>query len=321
MKIILYLCLLLMTCSGNVVAQDQDHSPKTPERKTLKVLGIGNSFTGNVSKYIKQIFEADGRYQLDFGLAVIGSCSLERHWRHVEEHQANPEKGKHYWGKSLKDMLSGKQWDVVTMQQYSWLSDKAESYQPYGNNLAAFIRKHAPQAKIMIHQTWSYRADDAPLQGKLAQDYPNAADPQKEMWKNLRAAYLQLAQDTQADAIIPVGDAFQAARSLDNWGFKIDPNFNYTAEAKHPELPDQTHSLTIGISWKTNRKGKWKRVVDTHHAGRIGEYLAGLVWFETIVGSPPQGQIFIPKELTETDAKLMQSVAHKVVAAHNNNEH
>jgi hypothetical protein len=51
-------------------------------------------------------------------------------------------------------------WDYVTIQQASIKSHDFSTYQPHAGFLRDLITKHAPQAKLLIHQTWAYRVDD-----------------------------------------------------------------------------------------------------------------------------------------------------------------
>ena len=109
--------------------------------KKVKVLGIGNSFLGNATVYKNKLNAEDPANKLIVGVALIGGCSLEKHWKLVEAHEKNPNdpKGKPYrMGKkkaSLKEMLRSNKWDYVTIQQLSNLSDRPETYMPYAENL------------------------------------------------------------------------------------------------------------------------------------------------------------------------------------------
>jgi hypothetical protein len=63
---------------------------------------------------------------------------------------------------------------VVTLQQASHLSFQYDTYTPYLSNLAAFVRQHAPTARIMIHQTWAY--EDGSERLFTVAGYERAAD-------------------------------------------------------------------------------------------------------------------------------------------------
>jgi len=83
-------------------------------------------------------------------------------------------------------------------------------------------------------------------------------------------------------------------------------------ESQYPALPDQTHSLHSGYSWKKTGD-KWKLNMDGHHAGTAGEYLAAAVWYETIFSKSIVGNEFMPKQLTKKDIITLQRIAHETV--------
>ena len=104
---------------------------------------------------------------------------------------------------SLEEALLNRNWDVITIQQVSSLSGDYETYQPYLNELIAFVRRMSPKAKIAIHQTWAY-APESPRFGTTL----NFTNP-NEMYIALKDAYSKAAADIKADFIIPSGELFQ----------------------------------------------------------------------------------------------------------------
>jgi len=97
---------------------------------------------------------------------------------------------------------------VVTIQQVSHLSPRYETYQPYAGTLINYIHQYAPQAEILIQETWAY-PEDCPRYGDP--HYAGLKNPQT-MHQNVQAAYRQLSADSGL-RLIPVGDAFQSELS------------------------------------------------------------------------------------------------------------
>lgn len=129
----------------------------------------------------------------------------------------------------------------------------------------------------------------------------------------LRNAYHTIAKELGV-AIIPSGDALYLADTDPKWGFagadaKFDPK-----KAKSPELPDQTHSLHVGWSWK-KKDGKTTLGMDGHHANAVGEYLGACVFYEVLYGESVVGNSYVPKGLDAEYVKFLQETAHKAVAA------
>ena len=303
---------LLIILSLNLSAQEKNveksASAVTPV-KQIKLLAIGNSFSGNTTKYLNDIVKSSGNCELVFGHAMIGGCPLERHWNLACKNDANPEdpEGKPYSYKGkklgLREMLMAEKWQYVTIQQYSLISYKVETYRPFAKNLYDYIKKYAPDAEVVVHQTWAYRSDDKDL-------YKEGFNAVK-MYQQLMEAYYTIAKELGC-RVIPVGSAFQLAYESPEWEFKTDPDFDY-ANPKYPDLPKQLHSLNVGYSWKTTGETR-KLGVDTHHANSAGEYLGGCVWFEFLFREDARKIKFKPEKIPEDDAAFLRNIAHKVVS-------
>lgn len=92
-------------------------------------------------------------------------------------------------------------------QQASHLSWVADSYFPYAQYLYDYVKKYAPQAEVVIQQTWSYRCDDGRFgkgQWKITQ---------RQMYEKLSEAYAAAAKKLGIRQI-PSGDAVELAREM-----------------------------------------------------------------------------------------------------------
>ena len=201
--------------------------------KPLKVLMIGNSFSICNLWQMPQVAESMGK-KLDIVSLYIGGCSLERHWNNVVAASTNatfkPYRfdrityGKHVVEKgavNIPDALAMDKWDVVTLQQARHFSWDPATYHPWGDNLVAKIRELAPQAKIVVQETWSYPPWDKRLR-KFGFD-------QVEMYARLHDAYAAFAGKYGFD-VIPVGTAAEFAPDRNTLFTKPDFHFNRTGE-------------------------------------------------------------------------------------------
>ena len=199
----------------------------------LKILMIGNSFSICNLWQMPQVAESMGK-KLDIASLYSGGCSLERHWRNVEAAATNatfkPYRfdrityGKHVVEKdkaNIPDVLTMDKWDVVTLQQASHFSWNPATYHPWGDNLVAKIRELAPQAKIVVQETWSYPPWDKRLK-KFGFD-------QVEMYARLHDAYAAFAGKYGFD-VIPVGTAAEFAPDRNTLFTKPDFHFNRIGE-------------------------------------------------------------------------------------------
>jgi hypothetical protein len=124
-----------------------------------KILLISNSFGEDAARYLYGIARA-AKERVKVVVLYIGGCSLYRHYRNM----LSEERAYDYiidgirsgLSVSLKEALLSDEWDYVTLQQCSPLSGNEESYFPYITELASYIRKMSPAAKLYIHETWSF---------------------------------------------------------------------------------------------------------------------------------------------------------------------
>jgi hypothetical protein len=256
--------------------------------KELKVLMIGNSFSRSVTQFLPQVVEAGKKHTLLLCSASIGGCSLQKHCANIDKEQKDPnfksyvisvtgEKGRK--GR-MSDMLTYKKWDIVTIQQVSHQSFKKEMTREYAAKLIAYIRKLAPQAEIVIHQTWAYRSDNPMFHKK---DKPFT---QEQMYNGLVENYNELAK-THKLRIIPMGTAVQLYR-------KALPvkEVKYTREQikalKRPNVLEITGGDLVG--WMRWRKETDKEPYnDRAHLGKDGTFVQGCVWYMFLFDEDAKG--------------------------------
>lgn len=158
-KIFFTVSAFLLLFSSTVLLQAKEPGIQKEEKKSLKILTIGNSFADNASTYLSQITESVPGYNIEITKANIGGCSLEKHADLIAECEYNPGMKPYLEKYCLKDLLQMDNYDFVTIQQVSSSSWRSETYQPHADILIEFIRKHSPGSAIVIHQTWAYHPD------------------------------------------------------------------------------------------------------------------------------------------------------------------
>ncbi|MDF3058431.1 MAG: hypothetical protein K0R17_2646 [Rariglobus sp.] len=283
----------------------------------LKLLTVGNSFADNSVEYLPGFAQSAG-HQLRIYRANLGAHSLQMHVGYLRAFEADPAdpRGRPYQGVadpktgarpklSLRQALELDDWDYVTVQQLSALSFQPHTYEPWAGELIAYIRRHAPKAKILGLQTWAYREDSWLFKNTTTQE---------RMHLGIKKAYAQLAA-THGIQILPVGDAFQIARATPRWTFTYpDPQFN-NATAKPPALPVQPGSLNVGWKWEKDAKtGGQKLTNDAAHCNGAGQYLAAAVLYEALF-SQVEKNTYHPPKLAAEDAASLRRIAHQAVSA------
>ena len=175
----------------------------------MKILSIGNSFSVDAHAFLHKLAGQRGIELTGVDLA-IGGCSLETHWKNVVENNANylhiiNDEG---WGNptvTIDEVIKNDTFDVVTLQQVSHYSGKYETYQPYLNNLIAYVKKHQPNVKLYFHKTWAYEHDSTHGEFHLYEK------SQKKMYEALCIASDMAIKETGLK-LIPSGDVIQAMR-------------------------------------------------------------------------------------------------------------
>lgn len=340
--------------------QVAEPQPVAPARapQTLSVLAIGNSYAGNATEFLEEIAEAAGD-QVILGLAITGGAPLDRHARRVRLDRDDPSAplGHPYRADylpgypqtdgspnkvSLRAALTYRSWDIVTLQQASAKSFRPLTYEPHATELIALIRETNPDAKIYVHQTWTYRIDS----DRLA----NWGMTQVQMHAGLADAY-DLLSVQHGLPQIPVGDAFALARQTPAWTFRVDETFAYDNPVPDT-LPDQTGSLIFGYNWRERRVAPAPQPVsaaadisasapagpsdienapaeaeppapplverylalDTVHASIAGRYLGACVWYATLFDADPEAaSAYLPRRLTAEQATSLRAIARDAV--------
>lgn len=193
----------------------------------MKILTIGNSFGQDAHRWLHDIGEAAGADVFTVGL-FIGGCSLERHWNNMKSgevcymYEVNGHSTERQV--SLIEGLHAEQWDIITLQQVSGLSGRPQSYVPYLTDLADFVRRECPGAKLYLQQTWAYEKHS---------DFVHYHNDQQEMYRRLTDAY-EMASRLIDAPVIPVGQVIQYLReqeplfadlSLTRDGFHLSWNY------------------------------------------------------------------------------------------------
>ena len=273
----------------------------------MKVLTIGNSYTGSLKKHLPALVKAQGD-KLTLAFANHGGCSIQKHWGFVAEEEADADKKNYkYKGKKVKlrDILAAEKWDIITIQQASRLSWVKGSFYPELDNLAAYVKKHAPNSEIVFQQTWAYRVDHKLL---------TKCGGQQAMYDGICNNYKE-ASAKFGFRVIPAGLAVQLAREAQPVKFKaVDKKLVAEAKKKEGSSIEQPGSLNVGWHWAKNRKtGKPEFRCDASHLNNRGEYLQACVWYGFIFKKSPLEIKYNGKGLTAEDAAFLKSCADKAL--------
>ncbi len=131
--------------------------------ESIKLLSISNSYGKNALWELYDICKAEGVKNVDIAVMYIAGCSLDQHWENIQKGNAAYEVFRNNNGNwtSTKDcnidsLLAEGDWDVITTQNSSGLSGKADGYKNL-NNVADYIKSKCPNSKLIWHLIWGYQ--------------------------------------------------------------------------------------------------------------------------------------------------------------------
>ncbi len=271
------------------------------ERDSLNVLMIGNSFSVSLVRQMPQVAKSMG-LKLDLASLYIGGCSLERHFANCEKGMADrgfkPYAMKRFVDGvkvderkvNIPEMLSAVKWDIVTIQQASHLSWDIKTFRPFADDLIKnYIRRLAPQAEVVVQETWSYTPWDARL-AKWGFD-------QNEMYARLHRAYGEYAR-SQGLRVIPMGAAVQL------WRARLP--VVYTGNSFGGDVCGSA-------KFEKGADGKWTPKGDVFHLNKSGEYLQALVWTAKLFDADVTNCPYAPAWMEASAATKMKQVAMAAV--------
>ncbi|MEG2365376.1 MAG: DUF4886 domain-containing protein [Alistipes sp.] len=286
------LCLSLSTAVYGIERNDILNNPLPESPDTLRILGVGNSFTDDGMMYLPDLLRAAGIENVVLARLYFPGCSLEQHC-HFEEEQAK----KYIYYKStanawttvseqatLREALLDERWDVVVVQQASHFSGQYATYTPWLNKLIDIILDYNtnPHLSLAWQMTWAY-STDATHDG-----FARYGCSQQQMYDAIADATQQMQAKEGIKVLIPSGVAIQNARKM-----HIVSQRDMTRDGYH---------LDLGV----------------------GRYTAACTWFEALIaptlGVSVRGNAFrIPcaaietTPVTDANARRCQRAAVKAV--------
>ena len=267
---------LLLTVGLSLVcvslfAQKFPNYPIPQQPDTLRILGIGNSFTDDGMMYLPELLEAAGIRNVVLGRLYIAGCSLERHCR---EYAGNAPAYIYYKSTSnrwetvskkatLLDGIADERWDVVVLQQASGKSGIYPTYQPWFGRLVEIVRWCCSNAGACIawQQTWAY------ARNSQHRDFGRYEKNQQLMYRGIVSSVEQLMRETSVEVVVPSGTAIQDLRNT-----ALCDSLDLTRDGYH--LNPGTGRYTAACAWfqtlvapafGTNVAGNGCRLAGTPH--------------------------------------------------------
>lgn len=221
-----------------------------------KILTLGNSFSANSHKWLVDISKSAGLNNVVSAHTELGSATLSEYATGMTNNKSYSFRKDGYNAVSMpiNDVLTNENWDFIILHQASAQSGQYNTFQPYLNNIITHIRSLAtnPNLKIAFNMTWAYSSDST------HGGFVNYNNDQLTMYNAIVDAYKRAMQETEIDVLIPCGTSIQNGRT--------SPHLSIVGR----ELTADGYHLETGI----------------------GQYIAGLTYFEKLIAQPSGIDIF-----------------------------
>ena len=208
--------------------------------KKISVLMIGNSFSVDAANYTHQI-SLGSDVEIEVCVLYVGGCSLEQHINFIKNNKApyewfiNGESTGRYI--SLKEALSYKEYNYITVQQVSVLSGRKDTFYPYIKELMEYVRKYQKAPHFVLHETWPYE------NGFDNENFSFYKYDRENMYRCIKDTYLDLAKELNIDITIRSGDVIEAAINTFGEHFHKD-GFHLNQEGRYLSALTFVHTFS-----------------------------------------------------------------------------
>lgn len=195
-------------------------------RKSIKILGIGNSFTDDSVWRLNSVLNGLGVEDVLIGDMFIGGASIENHYVN------SLTDGKNYEfrvfengvysntpGTSLATSLKFADWDIVVLQQQSVYAGIKSSFE-YLPDMIDYVRSYCPNSKLAWNMTWAYDGDHPNILQNIGQTSADLylrhfnGDTDKHYQGITKVTKEVILASNRFDYVIPTGTTIQNMRSV-----------------------------------------------------------------------------------------------------------
>lgn len=273
LKFILLLCLLsVFSAQGSILS-----SSKTPADSIIRILAIGNSFSEDAMEhFLYGLANADGK-KVIIGNLFIGASDLDLHWKNASENNAKYNYRK-VNTRGEKTKTPGVAISTVLADEkwdyisFQQVSNKSGVYETYLTPLSNLL-SYVKERSTNPNVKYVLHQTWAYVKASKNKKFETYNNSQDEMYSAIASTTKKIKKKYKFDVLIPAGTAIQNAR-------------------------------TSFIGDKINRD-------DFHLSLYLGRYTASCAWYEMLFKKSVVGNTFHPKEISDYEAKMAQTAAHK----------
>lgn len=212
---------------------------------SLKILGIGNSFTQDSFQWLPFVLDQIGEEDATIAFLYIGGCSLERHCNNISEpthdyayFKYDGEEWTERTDATLLEGIKDEPWDIIMFQQKSGLSGKPTSY-AFLRPLIEYVdrEKTNPDAVYDFNMTWAYQSNSP------HKDFVIYGCDQSVMYRAICATVKAIVEkEPMIRKIYPTGTVIQNLR-IGSFGDRL------TRDGYHLSLIAGRFAAAVGIAY------------------------------------------------------------------------
>jgi hypothetical protein len=298
----------------------------------LEVLAFGTSNVRTGMAYISQIAEATGKYRVKHTIWFLNSMEpssgFEGLWNVIQENEKHPEnndKSVKQSGRSVRDYLQSKKWDVIILSSHrltntfrklsgivTTVTEETISAEREAlSKCLEYIKTHALQARLFYWNVYQNGPSYDETESLSVRRYLESLEKRQE--ESEKKPFDFFMQDVEAEIrrcqdvckqfsldMIPVRQALWLAHVDPKWGYI----FTGTNREEPPEPPNQPAyyfrpALVAGPVWNTGEHGKPSLGYDGH-VNMYGSYMVGCLVLQALTGKDAIGNSFVPSERAVT---------------------
>ncbi len=288
--------------TGKTIA---DRQKEINEKKELRILSFGNSYTDDSFKFLSAIAAEDG-IQVYAANMYAGSASIEGHYMRMKGDAAYESKKEYMPNgdvvtteKPIFDAAfeNDTAWDYITLHQRGQHSPFFEKYHtaetPYLTELSSYITAKAPESELLMFESWSVYTD------RIEEKYEDVYKPLVEglpkeqymeaVYGAIKSSYLKAAETIgNPGRVIPAGEAIYKA-------------------IKENEFDER---IMDGDSFVTDERSIYRDA--SSHLTKYGRVLSALTWYEYLTGNDVTENTYIHDGISATDMDTLRRIAHEV---------
>lgn len=242
---------------------NNDMESVTPEKKSIKILVIGNSYGNDATYYLSRMLEVDGYEDITIGKMGESSMAINDHYHNIDNDPSNDYLYKGNTFSVHRKSVNGKNYDlpadykmIVRCEPWDYILfyqgpnsaatlTEPEYYSETDNFLKALKENMTnPDGKIIYYMTWAHNVDDT---SKL---YQGIVDITKEV----------ISSHPLIDGVLPAATVIQNLRT------------SYLVDGKAGDITRDWGHLNYGV----------------------GRYAMALSWYVYLTGGSVEDITFMP---------------------------